>query len=196
MMTTNLKIRMIHKDEINNHQDFNFPKIFSILEIHDTPKRRESYYLSRYAIKQALEDFKISLEMDSIILINNKNIHGAPHLTCSISHTTDIACAVISEVKYNLSVGIDIEKLDRPIKKGATKYFLNENDELETYTDLEKWVIKEACYKAFSNLTQKEFLLKDIICQKESSFYNIYEANYYIIKDKNYLTAIAYVPNI
>jgi phosphopantetheinyl transferase (holo-ACP synthase) len=169
--------------------------MFSLLDITDTPKRRQSYLMSRLALIECIKERKVYLSLDNTLLIDNSQVHGQDHLTVSLSHTKDVAVAISSLKRDVLAVGVDIENSDRTIKDGADKYFCNDKDAFK-YSMLQKWIIKEACYKAFSNLTKEEFLLKDVICNQESAIYNGITCYYELIIDDSHTTAVAYVPNI
>lgn len=194
MDTDKVNIKFVKRDETKSY-DFNFTKMFSLLDITDTPKRRESYLMSRLALINCIKERRVYLSLDNLLLIDNSQIHGQDQLTASLSHTKDIAVAASALKKDILALGVDIESSNRTIKDGADKYFCNDKDSFN-YTLLQKWIIKEACYKAFSNLTKEEFLLKDVICNQEVAIYNGITCYYELIIEDNYTTAVAYVPNI
>lgn len=176
--------------------DVNLTKLFSLLKITDTQKRRDSYLLSRTALLRALRLNKINLRLDNLFVIGHSQVHGFEHVTVSLSHTVDSAAAVSALKSDILALGVDIERRDRPVKLEAQKYFCRDEDNFDNYTLLEKWVIKEACYKAFSNLTQDRFLLKDLTCDQGKAIYNGITCSYELIHKDQHLIAIAYVPNI
>lgn len=189
-----VNIKFVASDQAKSH-DFNFSKMFALLDIKDTPKRRHSYLMSRLALLECIKERKIYLSLDNLLLINNSQIHGQDHLTVSLSHTKDIAVAVSALKKEVLAVGVDIENSNRAIKLGADKYFCNDKDNFN-YTLLQKWIIKEACYKAFSNLSNEDFLLKDVICNQDSAIYNGITCYYELAINDGHTTAVAYVPTI
>lgn len=191
----NIQIEFVSKEEIKVN-DFNFTKMFQILNITDTQKRRDSYAMSRIALLNCLKTLKVYTTLDNLILIENSQIYGHPQLTASISHTNDMATSAMAMKKDHLAVGVDLERTDRSMKEGADKYFCNEKDKFDNYSLLEKWIIKEACYKAFSNLLNKDFLLKDISCLESMATYDNIECKYKLIKQPEHTVAIAYVPNI
>lgn len=192
---SNTHIEFVSKEEIKVN-DFNFKKMFQILNITDTQKRRDSYAMSRIALLKSLKALKVYTTLDNLILVENSQIYGHPNLTASISHTSDMATSIVTTKDNYLAVGIDLERTDRSMKDGADKYFCNDSDDFSNYSLLEKWIIKEACYKAFSNLLNKDFLLKDIYCLKSKALYNNIECKYELIKQPEHTVAIAYVPNI
>lgn len=195
MNLNNIQVEFVSKDKIEV-EGFNFTKMFQILNMTDTPKRRDSYAMSRLALLNSLKPLKVHTSLDNLILIENSQIYSHPHITASVSHTNDIAVGATSLKSNNLSLGVDIERSDRQIKDGADKYFCNDRDSFDKYSLLEKWVIKEACYKAFSNLLNKDFLLKDISCQEVTASYEKILCNFELIKLPEHTVAIAYVPNI
>lgn len=102
---------------------------------------------------------------------------------CSRSHTENYAAACLLENTSSsdpvLSVGIDLEPLERQIKPGILKFYQHAQD--EGNTSLENWCAKEAAYKALSSyllyhkmslskpLTLKDFIVKSATFQLDSS---------------------------
>ncbi|MFN5375049.1 MAG: 4'-phosphopantetheinyl transferase family protein [Chitinophagaceae bacterium] len=113
------------------------------------PGRRLQQLATRFLLKQLNHDFPI----DTIVI----NESGKPflpgqELQFNLTHTTDLAAAIISDLK---AVGIDAEKIDQRVLKIEHK-FLNseERKSLTSLTEIEKisrltlyWTIKEAVYK-------------------------------------------------
>lgn len=113
------------------------------------PGRRLQQLATRFLLKQLNHDFPI----DTIVI----NESGKPflpgqELQFNLTHTTDLAAAIISDLK---AVGIDAEKIDQRVLKIEHK-FLNseERESLTSLTEIEKisrmtlyWTIKEAVYK-------------------------------------------------
>ncbi len=196
MQIKDINFKLIRTDELNSSIGLNFTKVFSLLEIKDTPKRRDSYLLSRLALRRALADMSIHIPLDNLFLIKNSYIQGLDNVTASISHTKDAAIAAISKRDKIQALGVDIELKTRSVKEGAHKYYINEKDKLNSYDQLESWVIKEACYKAISNLIKEEFLLKELVCTDNRAYYKDYTCEYKIFSEDEFLIAIAYVPNI
>ena len=196
MQIKDINFKLIRSSELNPSVGLNFVKFFSLLEIKDTPKRRESYLLSRLALRRALAQANIHVPLDNLFLIKNSHIQGVDSITASISHTKDAAIAAISKRDKMQALGVDIEHKTRSVKEGAHKYYINEDDKLDSYDQLESWVIKEACYKAISNLLKEEFLLKELVCKENRAYYKEYTCEYQIFSKDEFLIAIAYVPNI
>jgi phosphopantetheinyl transferase (holo-ACP synthase) len=130
--------------------------------------RVQQFYQSRLALWDCLatEDCKwnhwYELEID-----NHLHIKDAPHLLASLSHTKDVAAAVIGTANDQLlSVGIDLEWAERKLKPGMEKFFINEHDDIEKYQGLELWSLKEAAFKAISpllvNWSYQRFVLNHI----------------------------------
>ncbi|MCT4642001.1 MAG: hypothetical protein N4A33_06845 [Bacteriovoracaceae bacterium] len=192
-MFDHLSYTIVNEDNVSD-VDLNFTKLFELLEITDTPKRRKSYLISRLALQKELYKRKICLNLDNLILMRHKFVHGYPMIRCSLSHTKNTAIALTGHTKNYLSIGVDIEFKNRSIKKGSSKYFINLKDSFKQKSDLKKWVIKEACYKAVSSLLEKEFLLKDITCLDEKFYFENISGCYKIFEENDLLICMAYVP--
>jgi phosphopantetheinyl transferase len=113
------------------------------------PGRKLQQLATRFLLKQLYQDFPIGS-----IVINEagKPILPAQDLQFNLTHTTELAAAIISDLK---AVGIDAEKIDKRVLKIEHK-FLNseERESLISLTEIEKisrltlyWTIKEAVYK-------------------------------------------------
>lgn len=94
-------------------------------------------------------------------------------LLCSRSHTQNFtaACTLNTESGSTvLSVGIDLEPKDRPLKEDISKFYLHPDD--QAASPLENWCAKEAAFKALSSYLLfhqiplgKTLTLKDFIVQ-------------------------------
>lgn len=113
------------------------------------PGRRLQQLATRFLLKQLNQDFPI----EAIIAHEGgKPFLPAHDLQFNITHTTDLAAAIISDLS---GVGIDAEKIDKRVLKIEHK-FLNhkERSSLTALSEIEKisrltlyWTIKEAVYK-------------------------------------------------
>ena len=64
-------------------------------------------------------------------------------------------------------IGCDVEKEARKIPANSDHHFMNTQDKC-SYTALERWCIKEACFKALSNANIKIKLLKEVLINDDS----------------------------
>lgn len=86
-----------------------------------------------------------------------------PEILTSLSHHRDYGAAIISNEPNILGVGIDIEANDRELKPGTERFFNHERDQYHG-SPLEKWMAKEAAFKAIFPFwkDEKTFVLTDI----------------------------------
>lgn len=157
-MTWNYKVRQIQ--ELAEGDD---------LGGHSHPRRAAEYKEARQCIDDCLEE--LNQAPDGHEIVNHLHLLGHPEQLVSLSHTKTHAIAMLGLAPKYKSVGVDIERLDRPIKVDSQKYFEREEDHFEhpTHRNLYLWCIKEACFKALSPLIQgqgdfkeRALLLKDI----------------------------------
>ncbi|MFA6237510.1 MAG: hypothetical protein WC635_09310 [Bacteriovorax sp.] len=114
---------------------------------------KDNFTNSREALKHLLqnEGHEI-LELKSTLeLVNFGNLKNFPQYLTSISHTKGAGAALLAHKSDYLSVGIDIEWSDRPMKDGTQKFYQNPQDS-EYPNSLELWAMKEAAFKALSPL--------------------------------------------
>lgn len=86
-----------------------------------------------------------------------------------MAHTKGTAIAISANIDEFKGVGCDIESELRPIADGADHHFINEHDNC-SYSSLEKWCIKEACFKALSNSGYDVSLLKEVVIDGDNFF--------------------------
>lgn len=132
---------------------------------------KKAKILSRLCLSLALEQEHKLIEPQKIEIINNHYIVNFPGTLESLSHTKLASAGLIASQDDYFSIGVDIESLNRPIKSGIEKFFINEEDTKELSL-LELWCLKEACFKAlhpvYKRLNLKRTLtLKDIIIHSE-----------------------------
>lgn len=132
---------------------------------------KKAKILSRLCLSLALEQEHKLIEPQKIEIINNHYIVNFPGTLESLSHTKSASAGVIASQDDYFSIGVDIESLNRPIKSGIEKFFINEEDTKEL-SHLELWCLKEACFKAlhpvYKRLNLKRTLtLKDIVIHSE-----------------------------
>lgn len=112
------------------------------------PERAQSFLLSRFALKMAMEKV-LGREVfpDELGLKNHHQIEAYPKLFVSLSHTKDAACAWVREQSGH---GIDLERLDRPLKDAIWERVHHSEDEA-SLSRIELWCLKEAAFKALFN---------------------------------------------
>ncbi len=130
-------------------------------------KRARDYYNSRHALLLALKEtipLPAPLSFEQLEIIDHRILAAFPQTKVSLSHTGPLAVAAASTAENILSLGIDIEKVDRQIKVGVEHYIAHPHD--DHFESLKLWVIKEACFKAIAPLVDKHrhtpLVLKDI----------------------------------
>lgn len=112
------------------------------------PERAQSFLLSRLALKMALESvLKHEISIKDIRLDHHHFLNSFPGLHASLSHTKDAAVAWVRNHKGH---GIDLERLDRPIKESIWERIHHPQDD-KGLTRLELWCLKEAAFKALYN---------------------------------------------
>ena len=113
------------------------------------PDRARGFALSRQALRECLEGYGLTLDIQDLILENYHQLKGHDSLTLSLSHTPFWGAAVIADKKTYVSVGIDIEPIDRPVKKPILERISHPKD--INLNGIELWSLKEASFKALMN---------------------------------------------
>lgn len=132
-------------------------------------RRIESFTLGRLAAHRALNllepDRSGDFDQFDLIIGSNRHPIWPTHIVGSIAHSADLACSIVSRQKDFLSVGIDIEVLDRPrsiaiadrIAHESEKVWIMENKELAQQRMLQLFSAKECVYKAFYPICRRYF---------------------------------------
>jgi 4'-phosphopantetheinyl transferase EntD len=113
------------------------------------PKRVKGFCLSREALKQCLSERGIQIAIPDLILETFAALKDQNSLTISLSHTPEWGAAIIGDAKDFISVGIDIEPLERIVKAPILER-ISHPDDLKL-TPLKIWTLKEASFKAIMN---------------------------------------------
>jgi 4'-phosphopantetheinyl transferase EntD len=113
------------------------------------PDRARGFVFSRQALRECLEEYGHALGIQDLIVENYHQLKGHDSLTLSLSHTPLWGAALIAEKKTYLSVGIDIEPLDRLVKKPILERISHPQD--ITLNGIALWSLKEASFKALMN---------------------------------------------
>lgn len=123
------------------------------------------YRLSRWCLKELTKEENLSIS-------NHLHMEADETKLVSISHTKELAACALCINKDVRSIGIDIEWVGRKIRDGSFKYFVSKEEELELYSPLEIWCIKEAAFKAyypFHDQSQKTLVLTDFEIQEKAT---------------------------
>lgn len=170
-------------------------------EVH-TSDTFDAYTNSRLALKQiltnrghAINDLKIDLAMSDF-----QNLEKFPDYLTSISHTKGAGACALAHKNDCLSLGIDIEWSDRPMKKEAQKFFRHPEDS-DNKNDLELWTMKEAAFKALSPLGFPGVLVLSKIIIRNGQFWTnerpelvgSLESNNIVIENKKLCLTIAHI---
>lgn len=144
----------------------------SVTKRYPSNKRAFEHYTARLALLESLKSCQY-LQFQSycdLNIINHHHMEKAKDALVSLSHTSKFSMASVTKSCDIQSIGIDLESVDRKIKKGIEKFFLNEKDEISDTLHL--WCIKEAAFKAISPLYkgEKQLVLKDIAIQANGRF--------------------------
>jgi len=161
------------------------------------PEKNYSHYLSRMGIQYLSKVLgALPPPLDKIELVDFQHIKALPGHIFSVSHTKDCALVASAQAEKFKGIGVDIERVHRTIKVDSEKYFLNSDDSFQGSL-LEKWCVKEACFKALSNSGEAIKLLQEAVVidnnfyfkeNPQSRKHNCYE----IIKNQEHIFVIAY----
>lgn len=122
---------------------------------YESKQRNWQFYLSRIALSKCLNlsGERQDISIEELEIFNNLYLKKFPHISVSISHTTDYGAAVCADSDKYLSLGIDIEKCSRSFNQKILKFYEHEFD--SKYLPLELWTKKEAAFKAISPILSK-----------------------------------------
>jgi phosphopantetheinyl transferase (holo-ACP synthase) len=113
------------------------------------PKREHGFCLSREALRLCLGERGTQLAISELVLEKYSAVKGHPTLTISLSHTTEWGAAVVGETQDFISVGIDIEPMERIVKPAILERISHPED--INLNPLSVWSLKEAAFKALMN---------------------------------------------
>ncbi len=164
------------------------PKVFT------NEKRNLAHHSARVALNNCLG--QKTYDYEKLEIINHHYLKNWPQFKVSLSHTSEMAMACISDKVE--SIGIDLEKSDRPLSQDQYKYFKNDLDD-PSIEPLKLWIIKEAAYKALSPLVPSEdkLVLGKIPIYDNSFHYKDFKGQYLFekidLENKIYFFSIAYL---
>jgi phosphopantetheinyl transferase (holo-ACP synthase) len=107
-------------------------------------------------------------------------------LAFSRSHSADKSINLKANVEHIVAVGVDMESNKYSLKDSSQRFYINDLDKFQSSNSLDKWCIKEACFKALSNfanlkgITSPKLLL-DIQIKNRSFTYNAKHLNRHLI---------------
>ncbi len=163
--------------------EFSYPDDFH-------PEANQGFRLSRYALSNLT---KLHLGREELDIESFNHLRHEPNTLVSLTHTKDIAAAIIANHQDYKGIGIDIEWKNRKFRPGIEKFFLLESDD-KGIGLLPLWCAKEAAYKALSPHYhgEKVLVIKDITINN-SKFYinNIAQGEIIFENGDDYFLAIA-----
>jgi hypothetical protein len=112
-------------------------------------KRLQGFRLSRQALQQAFLEFAIPLEIHQLQLDHYDALKGFPDYTLSLTHTAQWGAALVAPRKQFVSVGIDIEPIERSVKDSIIQRISHPDD--MKFEPIVHWALKEASFKAVMN---------------------------------------------
>ncbi len=127
--------------------------------------RKKSYLLGRHLARKALCELDPTLA-SFFIKTGEHNEPLWPHgLIGSLSHSTEIACAIVSSFERTLALGIDVEPIHRTLSQDISRKVCDESEKAwvqavpaeENLRLLSIFAAKEAIFKALFPLYQKMF---------------------------------------
>jgi 4'-phosphopantetheinyl transferase EntD len=113
------------------------------------PVRRQSFRLSREALRLALADAGKHVPIPELRLRGFGGIELFPELKVSLSHTRTGGAALVAKAIDYLAVGIDLEEETRTVSEDVIQRIRHRQD--QSLRNLELWCLKEASYKCLSN---------------------------------------------
>lgn len=152
--------------------------------------RINEFLSARSLLLEFLQEKNLVSNFEKMEEISHQKLKNFPEFTFSFSHTKDMVALVIAESQEHPYLGIDIEKINRPLPPSVTRYLDHPEDDLEV--GLEKWTIKEASFKYFSaKLKQENFWFKSIKLKGQKAFFEKESCSFIVQKHHDHLLSIA-----
>lgn len=172
-----------------------------------SPRAFEQFYLARVALLECFKEKGINTTFQKLDIINHHYVFPIPGNLVSLSHTEDLGLAMLASDKDFRSIGVDFELADRKIPEGSERFFKNDNDNHDSESPIDLWVIKEACFKCLHPLwkrlhldpqmilhhitaDQGKFIVTNKLGEKIEGHYTL-ENNHY--QDRKLIIAKAYL---
>lgn len=113
------------------------------------PQRVQSFRLAREALRLALLEYEKEVHLADLVLLDYHRLEKFPEYRISLTHNKTYGAAVIAPSFECLSVGIDIEDINRQTRPDVMEKIRHPQD--AELAPLERWCLKEAAYKALVN---------------------------------------------
>lgn len=111
--------------------------------------RLAGLYSSRYSLWENIRKIDPTVTFAQLELRDYGQLLHYPDLVASLSHTPKAGASAVAYKKEFISIGIDIESLDRQVKDHIIERVITEQD--LKLSNHEVWCLKEAIYKCVSN---------------------------------------------
>ena len=136
-------------------------------------KRKLEWISSRLALRNTLNVLceEAESEAPSLEINSHHCLAKKPDILVSLAHTEGYGLSFCAFKDTGiLSIGADIELINRQVKPQSLKYFKNDQDNLQKKTSLELWTAKEAVFKSLSYyFPQTNLVLKHLWINFETS---------------------------
>ncbi|MBD65511.1 MAG: hypothetical protein CME62_09910 [Halobacteriovoraceae bacterium] len=164
------------------------------------PQRNKQYFLGRETLGHCLNYFQQDHNPYQLEFTPNyQTLQGHEHLSCSLSHNRKMAIAIMGSINHFKSLGVDLEDINRPIAPESDRHFINEQDQFASHTLLEKWCIKEACFKALHSLHPECKLLKQVIVHENRFYFQDQKDSHHqlfqVTKTESMIIVMSYIKN-
>lgn len=113
------------------------------------PGRAAGLYSSRTSLLGNLRKIHPEAEFKDLALKGHGELEHYPDLCLSLSHSAHAGASALGRKEDYLSLGIDIEPLDRLVKENIIQRVTTSHD--LKLSNRELWCLKEAIYKCVSN---------------------------------------------
>jgi 4'-phosphopantetheinyl transferase EntD len=112
------------------------------------PARKLGFLLSRSALYEVLKRLSINPKIADLTLEGFHQLPAFPEITLSLTHCKE-AGAAIASLKPNVSLGIDVEDVLRPVTDATFQRVSHKEDTI--LQRIEIWCLKEAALKCLMN---------------------------------------------
>lgn len=116
------------------------------------PNRKMGFLLSRAALRSCFASKGLLIPITELRVQNYSIFTEYPNYTFSLSHTKNIGVAILGCKKEYLSLGIDVEQLNREVKDSIIEKIKNPGD--AKLRKIHHWCLKEAVFKTLMNSKQ------------------------------------------
>lgn len=113
------------------------------------PGRAAGLYSSRTSLLENLRKIYPEAEFKDLTLKGYGELELYPDVCLSLSHSANAGASALALKGDYLSLGIDIESLDRGVKESIIQRVTTSKD--KRLNNIELWCLKEAIYKCVSN---------------------------------------------